>query len=136
MSNSLLSGIVYGASSMILVAVSMKLRLRTLDTNGKLLEALRLHSMTFTSRPFARNWMLNGPEMLSSLAIARLIFLICLMVAKRMFWAGKTIVASPEWTPAYSMCSLMPYSTISPLRATASNSISLVSVMNWEMTTG
>ena len=33
-------------------------------------------SMTFTSRFLARNWILNGPEMFSSLAILRAIFLI------------------------------------------------------------
>ena len=53
---------------MIFVAVSMKLRFSTLDTNGKLREARKLHSMTFTSLLRARNWMLKGPEMLSSFA--------------------------------------------------------------------
>ena len=54
---------------MLFVAVSMKLRFSTLDTNGKLREARKLHSMTFTSLLRARNWMLKGPEMLSSFAI-------------------------------------------------------------------
>ena len=59
----------YGASSMMRVAVSIKLRFSTLDTNGKLREARRLHSITFTSLLRARNWILNGPEILSSFAI-------------------------------------------------------------------
>ena len=118
------------------VAVSMKFVLSTLLTNGKEREALRLHSMTLTSRPLARNCMLNGPEMFSSLAMARLIFFICLTVAKLICCAGNTMVASPECTPAYSTCSEMAYSTTSPFCATASNSISLVSVMNCEITTG
>ena len=82
MSNSDLSIGAYGASSMMRVAVSMKLRFNTLDTNGKLREARRLHSITFTSFLRARNCMLNGPEMFNSFAMRRLIFLICLAVAK------------------------------------------------------
>ena len=54
---------------MMRVAVSMKLRFSTLETNGKLREARKLHSITFTSLLRARNWILNGPEILSSLAI-------------------------------------------------------------------
>ena len=44
------------------VAVSMKLRFNTFDTNGKLRDARRLHSITFTSFLRARYWILNGPE--------------------------------------------------------------------------
>ena len=54
---------------MMRVAVSIKLRFRTFDTNGKLRDARRLHSITFTSLFLARNWMLNGPLMFNSLAI-------------------------------------------------------------------
>ena len=61
---------------MMRVAVSMKLRFNTLLTNGNERDARRLHSITFTSRPLARYWILKGPEMLSSLAMAREIFLI------------------------------------------------------------
>ena len=125
-----------GASSMMRVAVSMRLRFNTLLTNGKERDARRLHSMTFTSRPLARNCILNGPEIFSSLAILRDIFFIWRIVEKDICWAGNVIVASPECTPAYSICSEMPYSTISPHCATPSNSISLVSVMNCETTTG
>ena len=62
------------------VAVSMKLRFNIFDTKGNEREARRLHSMTFTVRSLARYWMLNGPEMLSSRAICREIFLIWRMV--------------------------------------------------------
>ena len=82
MSNSLLPGFWYGAPSMMRVAVSMKFRLSTFDTNGKLREARRLHSMTFTSLFLAKNWMLNGPLMFSSRAILRLIFLMRRAVSK------------------------------------------------------
>ena len=61
---------------MIFVAVSMKLRFRIFDTKGNEREARRLHSMTFTSRFLARNWMLKGPLIFSSLAILCAIFLI------------------------------------------------------------
>ena len=46
------------------------------------------------------------------------------------------MVASPEWTPANSTCSEIAYAMISPSRATASISTSLVLVMNLEITTG
>ena len=121
---------------MMRVAVSMKLRFNTFDTKGKLREARKLHSITFTSFLRARYWILNGPEIFSSCAMRRLIFLIWRAVEKYICCAGKTKVASPECTPAYSMCSEMAYSTISPFCATASNSISLVSCMNWDTTTG
>lgn len=77
-----LSGFSYEVSSMIRVAVSMKLRFSTFDTNGKLRDARRLHSITFTSLFFARNWILNGPLMFSSLAILRPIFLMRRAVSK------------------------------------------------------
>ena len=54
MSNSLLSGRSYGASSMMRVAVSMKLRLRILLTKGNERDARRLHSITLMSLPLAR----------------------------------------------------------------------------------
>ena len=43
------------------VAMSMKLTFRIFETNGKLRDARRLHSMTLTSLPLAMNWMLKGP---------------------------------------------------------------------------
>ena len=46
------------------------------------------------------------------------------------------MVASPEWTPAFSMCSTMAEATTSPRSATASSSISLAFRMNLVMTTG
>ena len=49
--------------------MSMKLVRSTLETNGKLREARRLHSITETSLFFARNWMLNGPLILSAAAM-------------------------------------------------------------------
>ena len=81
-SNALLSGFVYGASSMIRVAVSIKLRFNTLDTNGKLREARKLHSITFTKLFFAKNWILNGPLIFNSFAIILLTFLIRRAVSK------------------------------------------------------
>ena len=55
--------IAFVASSIILIPI-------TLDTNGKLLEALRLHSITFRESPLERNWMLKGPVMFNSRAMA------------------------------------------------------------------
>ena len=42
----------------------------TLETKGKLREARRLHSMTFTALCLARNCTLKGPVMCSALASA------------------------------------------------------------------
>jgi carbamoyl-phosphate synthase large subunit len=81
-SNADLSGWLYGAPNMMRVAVSMKLRFNTLETNGNERDARRLHSITFTSLFLARNCMLNGPEMFNSLAIRRPIFLIRRAVSK------------------------------------------------------
>ena len=58
--------------SMTFVASSMKFSFSTLLTKGNEREARRLHSMTLMSLSRARNWMLKGPEMFSSLAISRL----------------------------------------------------------------
>ena len=54
----------------------------------------------------------------------------------RCFCGGRTMVASPEWTPAFSTCSTMAEATIRPRSATASSSISLAFRMNLLMTTG
>ena len=121
---------------MTLVASSIKSILSTLDTNGKLLEALRLHSITFISFSLARNWILKGPLMRRAPAIFLAIFLIRLAVSTYSFCGGNCMVASPECTPAYSTCSEIAYARTSPSSATASNSISLHLCMNWLITTG
>lgn len=53
------------------VANSIKLVLSTFETKGKLLDALRLHSITFMSLSLARNCMLKGPLISRALAIWR-----------------------------------------------------------------
>ena len=45
--------------------------------------------------------------MFSIRATSRAIFLIRRIVSTYIFCGGKTIVASPEWTPANSTCSEM-----------------------------
>ena len=82
--------------SMMRVARSMKLIFNTFDTKGKLRDARRLHSITLMSLFFARNCMLNGPDMLSALAIAPATFFIRRMVSTYSFWGGNCMVASPE----------------------------------------
>jgi hypothetical protein len=54
---------------MTLVARVMKFTSKVLEMKGKVLEARRLHSITFTMLSFASSWMLNGPEMRSARAI-------------------------------------------------------------------
>jgi len=46
---------------MTLVARVIKFTSKVLLTKGNVREARRLHSITFTTLPFANNWMLNGP---------------------------------------------------------------------------
>src|SRR3989338_4726342 len=91
------------APSIAFVARTMKLCLVTFETKGKLLEALKLHSMTFIWFSLAMNWMLNGPVISNALAIFLVTPFIFLMVSWYRFWGGRAIVASPECTPAFSI---------------------------------
>ena len=89
------------------VASFAKLTPVTLLANGKLRLARRLHSITLRRLFFARNWMLKGPEIRSPRAIFFAIVLILRKVSMFTRCGGSTIVASPECTPAFSMCSPM-----------------------------
>jgi hypothetical protein len=64
------------------VAIVMKLNFMIFDTNGKLRDARRLHSMTFTWLSLPRNCMLNGPDMFSSRAILAAMWRIWRMVSR------------------------------------------------------
>ena len=97
---------------------------QTFDTNGKLREARRLHSMTLRSRSEERNWMLKGPVIWSSEAIAAAVFRIRESTDPYTRCAGNCMVASPEWTPANSICSEMAQARTRPPSATASHSSS------------
>ena len=55
--------------SMTRVASEMKLQFIVLEMNGKLRDALKLHSMTLRSLSRAMNWMFTGPLMFSAFAI-------------------------------------------------------------------
>ena len=118
------------------VAVSMKLTLHTFETKGKLRDARKLHSITCTSPLAAMYWMLKGPVISSAFAILLEIDFICRIVSKYVRCGGSTSVASPEWTPAFSTCSDMADTRISPRFATPSNSISFAFSTNLLMTTG
>src|SRR3989338_5990550 len=127
--------------SMILVANSMKLIPRTLETNGKLLDALKLPSITRTSgitRPpsLTKNWILNGPFSFKDLEILTVASFICSTESGDNENEGSTIVASPEWTPACSTCSEMAQAIILPFWETASKSTSFAPLMNLEITAG
>mmetsp|Transcript_33340 Transcript_33340/g.68042 ORF Transcript_33340/g.68042 Transcript_33340/m.68042 type:complete len:321 (-) Transcript_33340:3246-4208(-) len=118
------------------VAASMKSTPMVLETKGKDREARTLHSMHMTSVPLATNWMFTGPVMLSLLTIFLAASLTRNLVYAERSWAGRTSVASPLWTPAFSMCSCIAAAMISPSLPTPSNSISLAPSMKSEMTTG
>ena len=113
---------------------------RTLLTNGKDLLALRLHSMTLRlasfsspSAGFLMICILKGPEILKALAT----FWAMTFNLARSFGSnengGRTKVASPEWTPAFSTCSETAWINSFPSWATASISISWALSMNWGM---
>ena len=91
--------------------------------------------MTITSFSRATNWMLNTPVIRSSFAIWRPILRTRRAVSAKIRWGGTTIVASPEWTPAFSTCSDIVIATTSPATAMPSSSISFASSMNRLMTT-
>ena len=60
----------------------IKLILVALLTKGKLLEARKLHSITFILLSLAKNWILKGPVILSALASLTVILFILLTVSK------------------------------------------------------
>jgi hypothetical protein len=60
----------------------------TLETNGMLLLARRLHSMTCTSSPLIRYWTLNGPRMARLRAILRVFSLIVSLTDSMMVRTG------------------------------------------------
>ena len=93
------------APTITLVASSMKLVFSVFETNGKVRDARTFASITLTSFCFARNCMLNGPEMQSSFATWRAIRFTLRTVSTKSFCAGRMSVASPECTPAFSTCS-------------------------------
>lgn len=66
---------------------------------------LKLHSITLILFFLYKNCILNGPDILNLLAIFFEIIFIFFIVFNERFWGGYTNVASPEWTPAYSICS-------------------------------
>ena len=96
-----------------LVAMSMKLVPRTLLTKGKERDARKLHSMTFNADgavPVGSSaliiCMLNGPVIVHAFATFSAISFTRAMISGSRFAGGSTSVASPEWTPAASTCSL------------------------------
>ena len=54
------------------------------------------------------------PTTFSSRAMAWVYSRMVLMIRCESVWGGSTIAASPEWTPANSMCSRMPPMTMVP----------------------
>src|SRR3989338_8392893 len=116
-----------GLSKIASVATLAKLTPETFETNGRLLEVRRLHSMTKGVFLIARNWMLKGPVILRADDNCWAIFLIFSKVSEFTFWVGKTIVESPLCIPAFSMCSVIANVKILPFFETASISISLAS---------
>ena len=108
---------------MMRVAVSMKLRFSTLDTNGSCAMhggyTDNLHLVVACQELDIERT--GNIEFLRNLAAD---FLDAACRCKVNLLCRNTSVASPECTPANSTCSEMAYSTTSPFWATASNSIS------------
>src|SRR5215467_7354868 len=125
-----------GICNMRRVASRMKLMPRVFEMNGKLREARRLHSITFTSWSRASSWTLKGPVMCRAQARSSVMARARLIVWRESPCGGQTKVASPEWIPAFSRCSETAHKTTSPLSATASHSNSRASLSNLDSTTG
>ncbi len=79
-----------------LVAIFIKLIPNVLDTKGKLLDTLRLHSITFTSSSLAINWILNGPLIFKERLIISTLLIIFIFVSSVTSCVGKIRVESPE----------------------------------------
>ena len=80
----------------------------------------------------AINCMLKGPVTINAWPISKQILRIFLSVSSFRSCGGRTIVASPECTPAFSTCSEMAMITTSPSQATASTSISYTAELSDE----
>ena len=104
------------------VATSQKSVFTVLDTKGQEREARRFVSITSTSVPFTRNCVLKGPVISSAFAMRAPMAFTRSIASRGRFLGGSTSVASPECTPAFSMCSLTACATIFPSFATASSS--------------
>mmetsp|Transcript_18068 Transcript_18068/g.69912 ORF Transcript_18068/g.69912 Transcript_18068/m.69912 type:complete len:242 (-) Transcript_18068:1069-1794(-) len=118
------------------VAVSIKSTPTTLEMKGKLRDARRFVSITLRLPSASRrNCVFCGPEIWSSPAMRRT------MPSARACTSsgrpeGKTWLASPLCTPAFSMCTATAQLTRRPFCATASTSTSRAPSMNLLITTG
>ena len=115
---------------------SIRLTPVDLQTKGRDREARRLHSITYTERPFTRNWTLRGPLALSSLAMLFVYARIFSFDALVIVTVGMDMMASPEWIPASWTCSIMAPITVLVPSETASTSTSLAPSRNWLTVTG
>ena len=92
--------------------------------NGTVLELRGLTSSTNTSPLLITYWIFNSPTMFNPFA-SLIVYSINLSFSPSVnVWGGYTAIESPEWTPALSMCSIIPgIITVSP-SLIASTSIS------------
>ena len=107
-----------------------------LETNGIERDARIFSSITYACSSLTKNCKLNGPLILNSLAILFVESVIFSMILLLNLQGGIHIIASPEWTPALSICStIAPIATFSPSQ-TPSTSTSNASSMNFVITIG
>ena len=77
-------------------------------TNGTVRDARGLTSITYKVSNITANWMFNSPltfRALASMAVNSFISSCWSRLSKK---GGSTAMLSPEWTPASSMCCIMP----------------------------
>ena len=108
-----------------LVAILAKGIPVALLTNGTVLEALGLTSRTYTRSSLTAYWMFIRPTTFSSRARATVFFRICSSVFALKCIVGSTQALSPLWTPASSMCSMIPPIRVSVPSDKASTSTSM-----------
>ena len=108
----------------------------TLLTNGTVREARGFTSRMNTCPPWMANWMFIRPMTRSSRASATVWRRTSSSSSAGIECGGSEQALSPECTPARSMCSMMPATTIVSPSLIASTSSSIASSRNWSTRTG
>ena len=105
-------------------------------TKGTVRLDLGFTSKTYTLSSFTANWRLIKPTTLSSSANLAVIVSISFLTASLTSYGGITHEESPEWTPASSICCIIPPMKTSSPSQSASTSNSNAFSINWSIKIG
>ena len=98
-----------------------------LETNGTVLEARGLASITYSSPAWIAYWTFISPTTPIASAISRVAARICSSISSPSECGGSTQALSPECTPASSTCCMIPPIQTSLPSQRASTSTSMAS---------